>query len=102
MARRIILATAEGAPLRGLLERICRKVASDHGVEFQVLSDDWEFLYKHAKRDEYGGIDLPQVFIETEQGEIIHVMTRIPLTPDGKPDIKAAEELLSKALEKPG
>jgi len=97
--KRIILALAEGAPLRRQMERMCKKVAEELGISFDVLVDDWDFLYKHAERDELGGIDLPQVFIELETGEIKHVLTRLPLDENGKVDIKTAEKILVNAIK---
>ena len=92
------MATAEGAPLRRQAERVCRKVAEANNIKFDVISDDWEFLYKYGLRDEMGGIDLPQVFVELDDGTVKHVMTRLPLTDEGKIDIKAAEDLLLRAI----
>ncbi len=98
MVRRIILAIGEGAPLVKQAKRVCTEVSQITGVEVDIIKDDWEFLYEHGERDEWGGIDLPQIFIETDEGEIKHVMTRLPLTPDGKVDLESAKRILLEAL----
>jgi len=74
---------------------VCEKL----GVELEIRKEDWDFLTQHGEKDEFGGVDIPQLFIQTASGEVRHVMTRTPLTLDGKPDIEAAKRKIIEALE---
>ncbi|MCL5788345.1 MAG: hypothetical protein M1357_00845 [Candidatus Marsarchaeota archaeon] len=97
MAKKVVLVTASWDAVRKYVEPICKVVSSQSGVELVVKEEDYAYLVDHGERDEFGGVEIPQVFVENE-GSIKHVFTRIPLTQDGKPDIANATEMLKKAL----
>lgn len=99
MVKRIILAIAEGAPLIRQARSVCEEISRETGIPLEILRDNWDFLYKHGVRDEWGGIDLPQIFIETEEGQIKHVLTRLPLSPEGKVDLEKAKRILLEAIQ---
>jgi len=96
--RRVILATAEYDPLKSKAVRLCREICDAYNLELQVLDEDWDFLIKYGERDEIGGIDLPQIFIEYEDGKIEHVMTRFPLNKKGKIDYIKAKDILEEKI----
>ncbi|RLE66937.1 MAG: hypothetical protein DRJ47_01180 [Thermoprotei archaeon] len=99
MARKIILVTADYDPLRGKVKRLLREIAEEMDIEVEERKEDWELLIKHGEKDELGGFDLPQVFVEMEDGSIKHVLTRIPLNDRGKLDLEKARETIVSAIK---
>ena len=95
---KVILVGAKWAPFHGKLKRICERVASEAGVDFEERIEDWVFLTKYGEKDELGGADIPQVFVEYDDGTIVHVMTKVPLNEQNRPDFAKAEELLRAKL----
>ncbi len=94
----IIMVIADWEKASSYVKEVCRKVAEEVGIELEERKEDYDFLCEHGVRNEYGGIDIPQVFIKYDNGEIKYVMSRVPLTSDGKPDLEAAEKMLREAL----
>lgn len=92
MARpiRIILVSADWEEASQLARRACEEASKLTGLELVERKEDWDFLTEHGAKDEYGGVDIPQVFLEYEDGRVVHVMTRVPLSQDGSPDVDAA------------
>ena len=92
MARpiRIILVSADWEEASQLARRACEEASKLTGLELVERKEDWDFLTEHGAKDEYGGVDIPQVFLEYEDGRVVHLMTRVPLGRDGSPDIDAA------------
>lgn len=97
MAKKIVLVTADWDVARKYVEPICKGVASELGVELEVRNEDYAFLVEHGEKDDFGGVEIPQVFV-VDGDRVKHVFTRVPLTPEGKPDIGGATEMLKKAL----
>jgi len=97
MPKRLILVTTDWAPFSGKLRRICEEEAGKARVEFEVRKDDWTFLSKYGEKDELGGTDVPQVFVE-EEGRITHVLTKVPLDERGRPDFEEARRRIAGAL----
>ncbi|OYT61207.1 MAG: hypothetical protein B6U69_04060 [Thermofilum sp. ex4484_15] len=95
---KFIIVTSSYDPLRGKVENLVSKVARELGVNYEVREEDWDLLVKYGERDEVGGLDLPQVFAEYEDGSIKHLLTRIPLDERGKLDLSKAEEILRSKL----
>lgn len=95
--RKIVVVTADWEKLSGLVRKACQEAAKELGVEVMELKEDWEYLAQHGARDEYGGVDLPQVFLEFEDGSVRHVLTRVPLTESGKPDVEGAVRIIVEA-----
>jgi len=95
--KKIILVSATWAPFHSKLKKICEEVASDNGLEFEEKLEDWIFLKKYGEKDELGGSDIPQIFVEYDDGSIKHVLTKVPLK-SGKPDFNEARETLKSRL----
>ncbi|HDJ89452.1 MAG TPA: hypothetical protein ENG40_02000 [Thermoprotei archaeon] len=95
--KKIILVSATWAPFHSKLRKICEELASDANLEFEEKLEDWIFLKKHGEKDELGGSDIPQVFIEYDDGSIKHILTKVPLK-DGKPDFEEAKEILKNRI----
>ncbi|RLF17705.1 MAG: hypothetical protein DRN06_03410 [Thermoprotei archaeon] len=97
-ALKIILVSADWEKTSSLARKACQEASKEMGIELEERKEDWDFLTQHGVKDEYGGVDIPQVFVELEGGIIKHVLTRIPLTPDGKPDVEAAVKTIVEAV----
>lgn len=97
MAKKILLVTADWDSVRKYVEPVCKGVAAELGVELEIRNEDYGFLVEHGEKDDFGGVEIPQVFV-VDGEKVKHVFTRIPLTADGKPDIRGATEMLKKAL----
>jgi len=95
---KIILVTAEYDPLRGKIRRVLREISEEKGIEIEEREEDWDFLIKYGERDEIGGFNIPQVFVQYDDGSVKHVLTRIPLSEEGKLDLKRAKEIILRAL----
>ncbi len=80
------------------VKRLCEAVSKDLGVTFEVKEEDYDFLMQHGEKDEFGGVNIPQIFVKYEDGSIKHVMDRIPLTSEGKSDNEGATRTLKAAL----
>jgi len=96
--KKLILVTADWAPLGGKVKKIVERIAREKGVELEERVEDWVFLKEHGEKDELGGADVPQVFVEREDGTIEHVMTKLPLDERGKPDEEKAARIVEEAL----
>ncbi|MEM0320997.1 MAG: hypothetical protein QW613_01190 [Thermoprotei archaeon] len=97
LPKKIVLVTADWDNARKYVEPVCKGVAAELGVELEIRNEDYGFLVEYGEKDDFGGVEIPQVFVVDGQ-KVIHVFTRIPLTAEGKPDIKSATEMLKKAL----
>ena len=96
---KILLVTAEYDPLRRKMKRVLEEVAKETEAEFEERLEDWEFLMKYGERDEFGGFDLPQVFVISDDGSIKHVLTRVPLSDAGKPLFEKVKKLVVQVLK---
>ncbi|MEM4700395.1 MAG: hypothetical protein QXT74_05560 [Candidatus Nezhaarchaeales archaeon] len=92
--KKIVVVTAEWEKLSGLVKKACEEAAKELGVEVKELKEDWDYLVQHGVKDEFGGIDLPQVFLEFEDGSVKHVLTRIPLDEEGRPNVREAVRMI--------
>ena len=97
---KIVLVTADYDPLRGKVKRVLREVSQEKNVELEIRNEDWDFLIKYGEKDELGGFDLPQVFIVDKEGNVKHIITRVPLDEKGKPRYDYVKELVIKELKK--
>ena len=95
--KKIILVSAEWAPFHSKLRRICEDVASRNNLEFEEKIEDWMFLKKYGEKDELGGSDIPQVFLEYEDGSVKHVLTKVPLK-EGKPNFDEAKRMIESSI----
>lgn len=98
MSKKLILVTAKWDSVRKYVEAVCKGVSEQLGIPLEVREEDFSFLVDHGEKDDFGGVEVPQVFVESD-GNIRHVFSRIPLTETGQPDIRGATEMLKKALQ---
>ncbi len=80
------------------VKRLCETVSKETGVLFEAKEEDYDFLLQYGQKDEFGGVNIPQVFVKYDDGSIKHVMDRIPLTNEGKSDNEGALATLKAAL----
>lgn len=78
-AKKLILVGAPWAAFNDKLKKICQEVAAEKGLEFEEKVEDYVFLMKYGEKDELGGADIPQVFVEFEDGTVRHILTRVPV-----------------------
>lgn len=97
-ARKIILVGAPWATFNDKLKKICQEVAAEKGLEFEERVEDYIFLMRYGEKDELGGADIPQVFVELEDGTVKHVLTRVPVR-GVEPDFEEARRRILAALE---
>ncbi len=96
--KKIIVVTAKWAPLSTRILKIVHKISEKHNIEVEEREEDWMFLKKYGEKDELGGTDIPQVFLELENGDIVHVLTKLPLNEMGKVDEEKAEEIIEEKI----
>lgn len=97
--KKIILVGAKWAPFHEKMKKLCEKIAEEKNIEFEEKIEDWMFLKRYGEKDELGGTDIPQVFVEYENGEIEHLLTKVPLSSDGSPNYDAARDKIISKLE---
>ncbi|MEN3051551.1 MAG: hypothetical protein ABC596_07085 [Candidatus Methanosuratincola petrocarbonis] len=95
----IILVTADWEKAGQYAMKVCEAVSKAQNVPLEVKKEDYDFLIAHGVKDEFGGIDIPQVFLKLEDGTVKYVMSRIPDKSDGMPDIEKGIQLLTEAMK---
>jgi len=95
--KKIVVVTADWEKLSSLAKRACEEASRQLGVEVEERKEDWEYLTQHGAKDEFGGVDLPQVLLEFDDGSVKHVLTKLPLSSVGKPDLEAAIKMIVEA-----
>lgn len=95
----IILVTADWEKAGQYAMKVCDSVSKAQNVPLEVKKEDYDFLIAHGVKDEFGGIDIPQVFLKLEDGTVKYVMSRIPDRSDGMPDIEKGIQLLTDAIK---
>ncbi|MFP3219850.1 MAG: hypothetical protein RXR41_01655 [Candidatus Marsarchaeota archaeon] len=96
----VILVTADWDAVKTYAKKICQNAAAQLGADYKELNEDWNFLTNYGEKDEFGGVEIPQAFIETQDGKFIHVMTKVPLNDRGSPDLQKGVELFLEAAKK--
>lgn len=94
----IILVTADWEKAGQYAMRVCDAVSKAQNIPLEVKKEDYDFLIAHGEKDEFGGVDIPQVFLKLQDGTIKFVMTRIPDRSDGMPDIEKGIQRLTEAI----
>lgn len=94
----IIVVTADWEKASGYIKKACKITAKELELELEERKEDYEFLEKYGVKNEFGGLDIPQVFIKYDDEKIEYIMSRVPLTEKGKPDINRAIEIIKEAI----
>ncbi|MEN3036925.1 MAG: hypothetical protein ABC588_06140 [Candidatus Methanosuratincola petrocarbonis] len=95
----IILVTADWEKAGQYAMKVCEAVSKAQNVPLEVKKEDYDFLIAHGVKDEFGWIDIPQIFLKLEDGTVKYVMSRIPDKSDGMPDIEKGIQLLTEAMK---
>ncbi len=95
----IILVTADWEKAGQYAMKVCDAVSKAQSLPLEVKKEDYDFLIAHGVKDEFGGIDIPQVFLKLEDGTVKYVMSRIPDRSDGMPDIEKGIQILTDAIK---
>ncbi|RWX73957.1 MAG: hypothetical protein ACO0C9_06475 [Candidatus Methanosuratincola verstraetei] len=95
----IILVTADWEKAGQYAMKVCDAVSKAQNVPLEVKKEDYDFLIAHGVKDEFGGIDIPQIFLKLEDGTVKYIMSRIPDKSDGMPDIEKGIQLLTEAIK---
>ena len=97
-AKKLILVTSESHPSHKPFLKVLEELSKELNIEKEIKNEDYAFLADYGEKDEFGATFLPQLFIETEDGKIIPVLTQMPFNPQKlEPD---PEEGKKQALEK--
>ncbi|MFP3190394.1 MAG: hypothetical protein RXR31_03530 [Thermoproteota archaeon] len=96
---KIIAVVADWEESSKYIKRVVEEVSKETNTSLEIKNEDWDFLVTYGVKDEYGGVEVPQVFIQDEKDKIRFVMGRVPLDENGKPDLKKAKEILKSALQ---
>jgi len=98
-AKKLIIVSADWDPLHKKLVKVAQKISAEYNLEIEELKEDWIFLTKYGEKDELGGADIPQIFLELKNGKIIHIMTKMPISEQGKIDEEKAIKILKEKIE---
>lgn len=94
----IILVTADWERAGQYAMKVCEAVSKAQNIPLEVRKEDYDFLIANGQKDEFGGVDIPQVFLKLEDGSVRFVMTRVPDRSDGMPDIEKGIQKLTEAI----
>uniref|UniRef100_A0A7C3ISD5 Thioredoxin family protein n=1 Tax=Candidatus Methanomethylicus mesodigestus TaxID=1867258 RepID=A0A7C3ISD5_9CREN len=94
----IIVVTADWEKAGQYALKVCEAVSKAQNIPVEIKKEDYDFLITHGEKDEFGGVDMPQIFLKLEGGAVKHVMTRIPDKSNGMPDIEMGIKKLTEAI----
>ncbi|MCS7096920.1 MAG: peroxiredoxin family protein [Candidatus Methanomethylicia archaeon] len=98
MVKKIIVVSASWEEASKYVRKAVAELVNERGFEVEFKEEDYDFLEKYGVKNEFGGIDIPQVFILDENGEIKYVMSRVPLNEKGQPNINEAKRIILRAM----
>lgn len=98
----IIVVMADWEERSKYIMQICEGVSKIKNIPIEVKKEDYDFLVTYGEKDEFGGVEIPQVFIKLKDGTIKHAMTKIPDNEKGMPDIEMGIKQLLEKIEKEG
>ena len=96
----IVIVTADWEKGSHYAVQVCEAVSKAKNIPLENKKEDYDILIGYGEKDEFGGVDIPQVFLKFNDGTMKHVMTRVPLNERGMPDIEKGIKILSEAIEK--
>ncbi|UNQ74251.1 hypothetical protein [Infirmifilum sp. NZ] len=94
---KIVFVGASWASFNDKLKKICQEIAASRGLEFEEREEDYVFLTKYGEKDELGGADIPQVFVVYDDGQVRHILTKVPVI-GTQPDFEAARKKIEEAV----
>lgn len=94
----IIAVTADWEKRSEYALKICEAVSKAKNIPLEIRKEDYDFVVAYGEKDEFGGVEIPQIFIKLEGGAIKHVMTKIPDNEKGMPDIDMGIKKLTESI----
>ncbi len=94
----IIAVTADWEKRSQYALQVCEAVSKATNIPLEVRKEDYDLLINYGEKDEFGGVDIPQIFLKLEGGVIKHVMTKMPDNEKGMPDIEKGIKLLTESI----
>ncbi|MGB9729638.1 MAG: hypothetical protein ACP5GU_01830 [Thermoprotei archaeon] len=101
-AKKIVIVTADWEISSNYVKEAAKKASEKLNLPIEEKKEDWDYLVAHGSKDEFGGIEIPQLFIEFDDGTVVHVFNRVPLDENGKPDLEKAINMISEAVNRGG
>lgn len=101
-AKRIVIVTADWEFASNYVREVAKKVSERLNIPVDERKEDWDYLVTYGSRDEFGGVEIPQLFIEFDNGSVKHVFNRVPLDDSGKPDLEKAINIVIETINKGG
>ncbi|HLI47045.1 MAG TPA: hypothetical protein VKU94_07625 [Geobacterales bacterium] len=98
-AKKIIAVIAEWEASSKYVKKIVEEISKEMNIEIEIKEEDWEFLVNYGVKDEFGGVEVPQVFLQDDSGKIKFLMGRVPLDSEGKPDLEKAKQIIKDAIK---
>jgi hypothetical protein len=98
-AKKLIAVIAEWETASKYVKKLVEEVSKNLNITLEVRNEDWDFLVTYGQKDEFGGVEVPQVFIEDDKGNIKFIMGRVPLDDEGKPDIEKGKKMLEEIIK---
>jgi hypothetical protein len=96
----IIVVTADWEKGSVYALRVCEAVSKSTNIPVEIKKEDYDLLINFGEKDEFGGVDIPQIFLKLEGGSMKHIMTRTPDNDKGMPDIEQGIKRLEEAISK--
>lgn len=100
---RVVLDDAKHHPQHREFNELAKWLADFLKVELRIIEEDYVYVNEHGEKDEYGFGWLPQLFVETDDGKVVPVLTKIPFDPKTlKPDLGMAKKEIEEKLRSLG
>jgi len=97
--KKIIAVIAEWEASSKYVKKMVEEVAKKLNIELEIKEEDWDFLATYGQKDEFGGVEIPQVFIMDDKNQIKFAMGRVPLDDEGKPDLEKGKFILENIIK---
>ena len=95
---KIIAVSGKHHPLHKIVDRVCKELAEELRLEYELREDDYVFLNEHGVKDDFGFAGVPQIFVEYEDGKVEVVLHEFPLNERYKADPEKAKDIIREKL----
>lgn len=96
---KIILVSGEHHPLHKLVDNLCRELAEELGLEYELKLEDYVFLNEYGVKDEFGFAGIPQIFASYDNGEVKVLLNEFPLDESYRVDVEKSKEVIKEKLK---
>ncbi|MCY0858970.1 MAG: hypothetical protein OWQ54_00920 [Sulfolobaceae archaeon] len=92
-AKKLILVTSESHPAHKYFVAVMEEAAKQFNLEKEIKNEDYVFLSDYGEKDEFGMPFLPQLFVLTDDGKILQLLTKLPFNAKTlEPDLEEAKK----------